>query len=135
MKRIALLIGCAFIWFCLSTGTVLANKSSVSIEGPASAEQGSEVTLRLTVTHSANSFFHYTNRLTVQVNGKPFTQWVFTSGNRPEGAVFTREVKIRIIGNTEVVAEANCNIHGSAGPAKVTILTNMTEVPATKTSE
>ena len=132
MKRIALLIGCAFIWFCLSTGTVLANKSSVSIEGPASAEQGSEVTLRLTVTHSANSFFHYTNWLKVQVNGKPLTQWEFTSGNRPEGAVFTREVKIRIIGNTEVVAEAYCNIHGSKGPAKITIVTSKTGAPVTK---
>jgi len=132
MKRIALLIGCAFIWFSFSTGTVLANKASVSIAVPASAEQGFEVTLRLTVTHSANSFFHYTNRLTVQVNGKPFTQWVFTSGNRSEGAVFTREVKVRIIGNTEVVAEAYCNIHGSKGPAKVTIVTRETESPATK---
>jgi len=132
MKKIVLLIGCAFIWFCLSTGTVLANKSSVSIAGPASADQGSEVTLRLTVTHSANSFFHYTNLLTVQVNGQPFTQWVFTSGNRPEGAVFTREVKIRIIGNTEVVAEAYCNIHGSKGPAKVTIVTSETGAPVTK---
>jgi desulfoferrodoxin (superoxide reductase-like protein) len=132
MKRIALLIGCAFVWFFLSTGPVLANQSSVSIEGPASAEQGSEVTLRLTVTHSANSFFHYTNRLTVQVNGKPFTQWVFTSGNRPEGAVFTREVKIRIIGNTEVVAEAYCNVHGSKGPAKVTIVTSETGAPVLK---
>jgi len=132
VKKIVLLIGCAFIWFCFSTGTVLANKASVSIEGPASAEQGFEATLRLTVTHNANSFFHYTNRLTVQVNGKPFTQWVFTSGNRPEEAVFTKEVKIRIIGNTEVVAEAYCNIHGSKGPVKVTIVTSETGAPGTK---
>jgi desulfoferrodoxin (superoxide reductase-like protein) len=135
MKKIALLIGCAFILLCLSTGTVLANKASVAIEGPVSAEEGSEVTLRLTVTHSANSFFHHIEWLKVQVNGKPFTQWEFTSGNRPEGAVFTREVKIRIIGNTEVVAEASCNIHGSAGPAKVTILANGTGAPVTKTNE
>ena len=132
MKKIALLAGCAFIWFCFSTGTVLANKASVSIEGPASAEQGSEVTLRLTFTHNANSFFHYSKLLTVQVNGKPFTQWVFTSGTRPEGPVFTREVKIRIIGNTEVVAEAYCNLHGSKGPAKVTIVTSETGAPGTK---
>jgi desulfoferrodoxin (superoxide reductase-like protein) len=57
---------------------------------------------------------------------------VFTSGNRPEGAVFTREVKIRIIGNTEVVAEAYCNIHGSKGPAKVMIVTSGTGAPVTK---
>jgi hypothetical protein len=132
MKRITLVISCAFIVFFLSTGTGLANKASVSIEGPASAAQGSEATLRLTITHSANSFFHYTNLVTVQVNGKPFTQWSFTSRNRPEGAIFTREVKIRVIGKTEVVVEAYCNIHGSKGPAKITILTAETGAPVTK---
>ena len=135
MKRITLLIGCVFICLCLTTGTALANKASVVIEGPASAEQGSEITLRLTVTHSANSFFHYTNWLKVQVNGIPYTQWEFTGNNRPEGEVFTREVKIPITGNTEVVAEAHCNIHGSAGPAKVTILVNEKVPPTTKTNE
>ncbi|WAC07098.1 MAG: hypothetical protein OS130_12805 [Thermodesulfobacteriota bacterium] len=129
MKKIALLIGCALIWFFSSTETVLANKTSVFIEGPSTAGKGSEVTLCLTVTHNANSFFHYTKLVTVQVNGQPFIQWVFTSGKRPEGAVFKREVKIRITGNTEVVAEAYCNIHGSEGPAKVTIVPSESGAP------
>jgi desulfoferrodoxin (superoxide reductase-like protein) len=135
MKKVALLIGFVFVWFCCATGPVLANKASVSIEGPESAEQDSEVTLRLTVTHSANTFFHYTKLLKVQVNGKPLTEWDFTSGNRPEDNIFTREVKIRITGNTEVVAEAFCNIHGSAGPAKITILSNEKGGAGSKTKE
>jgi desulfoferrodoxin (superoxide reductase-like protein) len=135
MKRIAFLISSVFVWFCLTAGVSLANKASVSIEGPKSAEQGSEVTLRLTVTHSANTFFHYTKLLKVQVNGKPLTEWDFTSSNRPEDAVFTREVKIRVTGNTEVVAEAFCNIHGSAGPAKVVIVANETGSPAAKPND
>jgi hypothetical protein len=124
MKKTALLIGAFLVWFCFAAAPVAANKSSVTIEGPKSAQQGSEVILRLTVTHNANSFFHHTKLLKVQVNGKPFTEWEFTGRNLPEGDVFTREVKIKIAADTEVVAEAYCNIHGSAGPAKVTILAN-----------
>jgi hypothetical protein len=45
-------------------GNRLANKSSVSIEGPANAGQRFRDHLRLTVTHNANSFIHYTNRVT-----------------------------------------------------------------------
>ncbi len=132
MKKIVFVIVSVCVWFCLTAGTVSANKSSVSIEGPRSADEGSEVTLRLTVTHNTNTLFHYTKQLKVQVNGKPLTEWDFTSGNRPEDAVFTKEVKIRITGNTEVVAEAFCNVHGSAGPAKVVIVANEKAPPGAK---
>ena len=39
-------------------------------------------------------------------------------GNRPEGAIFTKEIKLMVNEPLEIVAEANCNLHGSAGPAK-----------------
>lgn len=121
MKRFVLVVSCFLFLFYLSSGPVFANKSVVTIEGPASAEKGSEVVVKITVTHSANSFLHYTKSLKVQAAGKPVEQWDFTAGNRPDGATFTKEVRIKVTENTEVVAEASCNIHGSAGPAKLMI--------------
>ena len=122
MKRFVLVVSCFLFLFCLYSGPVFANKAAVTLEGPASAEKGSEVIIKITVTHSANSFMHYTKWLKVQANGKPVQQWDYTAGNRPEGETFTKEVKIKVLENTEVVAEASCNIHGSAGPAKLMIL-------------
>jgi desulfoferrodoxin (superoxide reductase-like protein) len=98
-----------------------ANKSSTAIEAPPNALKGSEVTLRVTVTHRGNNFLHYTNWLRVIANQQEIARWDFSSGRRPEAAVFTREVKINALEDLEVTAEANCNIHGSAGPVTVNI--------------
>jgi desulfoferrodoxin (superoxide reductase-like protein) len=122
MKRFVLVVSCFLFLFCLHSGPVFADKSAVTLEGPASAEKGSEVIIKITVTHSANSFIHYTKWLKVQAAGRPVQQWDFTAGNRPDGATFTKEVRIKVTENTEVVAEASCNVHGSAGPAKLMIL-------------
>jgi len=100
---------------------VFANKSEVTIEGPTQAERGSEVTLRITATHNANTASHYTEWLKVTANKKEVARWDYTKENRPEGAVFTKEIKIKVTENTEIVAEASCNNHGSKGPAKHTI--------------
>ena len=99
-----------------------ANKSEASIEGPTDAVKGSEVTLRITVTHNANTASHYTEWLKVMANKKEVGRWDYTKENRPEGAVFTREIKIKVMENTEIVAEASCNNHGSKGPAKHKIM-------------
>ncbi len=95
----------------------------MAISAPETAAKGSEVLVKLTITHSANNFFHYTNWVTLKVNGKEFSRWDFSSGNRPEAAVFSREVKIPVNEPIELIAEANCNMHGSAGPVnwKITI--------------
>ena len=100
----------------LSVG--LANKSEVSIEGPTQAAKGSEVTLRITATHNANTPSHYTEWLKVTANQKEVARWDYTKENRPEGAVFTKEIKIQVMEDTEILAEASCNNHGSKGPAK-----------------
>ena len=42
-----------------------ANKSEASIEGPMEAAKGSEVTLRITATHNANTASHHTEWLKV----------------------------------------------------------------------
>ncbi len=99
-------------------GVCFADKTAVTIEAPDQAAKGTEVVVRLHVTHSANSFFHYTNWVQVKVNGKDAALWEYSMGNRPEGAVFTKEVKLMVNEPLDIVAEANCNMHGSAGPAK-----------------
>jgi len=99
-------------------GVSSANRSEASIEGPAEAVKGSEVTLRITATHNANTASHYTDWLKVTANNREVARWDYTQGNRPEGAVFTKEVKIKVTEDTEIIAEANCNNHGSKGPAK-----------------
>ena len=101
---------------------VLANKSATSIEVPENITKGSEITIRVTVTHNANSFIHYTKWLQIMINGKEITRWDYTMGNRPEGATFTKEIKYKAEGDIEIKAEASCNIHGSAGPSIVKVL-------------
>jgi len=96
----------------------LANKSAASIEGPTSAGKGTEVTLRITVTHSANSPSHYTEWLKVSSNQKEIARWEYAKDNLPEAAQFTKEIKVKITETAEIVAEASCNNHGSKGPAK-----------------
>jgi desulfoferrodoxin (superoxide reductase-like protein) len=102
-----------FIW----ANSGLADKSGVTISAPEAVAKGSEALVKLTITHSANSFFHYTDWVYVKANGKEIGRWEYSMTNRPEGATFVREVKIPINENTEIVAEANCNMHGSKGPA------------------
>ncbi len=93
-----------------------ANKSETKIEAPASADKGSEITIKVTVTHSANSVFHYTEWLWVQVNGKEVARWDFGS-KKPEDPTFTREIKLKVDGDLEIKAKASCNMHGSANEA------------------
>jgi desulfoferrodoxin (superoxide reductase-like protein) len=121
MKKFVLAVSCLLFLFFLNSAPVFANKAATTLEGPASAERGSEVTIKITVVHSANSFLHYVKWLKVQANGNPVEEWNYTASNRPDGATFTKEIKIKVLENTEVVAEASCNIHGSAGPAKLMI--------------
>ena len=107
----------------LQVGPTLANKSAVSIEGPSGVAKGTEVTLRITVTHSANSPSHYTEWVKVTANKKEIARWDYTKDNRPEAAEFTKEIKFKVLEDTEVVAGASCNNHGSRGPAmhKITV--------------
>ncbi len=46
----------------------------------------------------------------------------FYGANKPEGATFTREIKYRVEGDSEIKAKASCNIHGSAGEAVAKVL-------------
>ncbi|MGB9627602.1 MAG: desulfoferrodoxin family protein [Thermodesulfobacteriota bacterium] len=122
-KKVISVVGIGMVLFLiLSGGIALANKSAVSIEAPQSVAKGSEITLRVTVTHNANNFLHYTKWVQIIINGKEVARWDYTLGNRPEGATFTKEIKYVVNEEIEVRAEAYCNLHGSAGPAIVKVL-------------
>jgi desulfoferrodoxin (superoxide reductase-like protein) len=100
---------------------VLANKAEASIEGPTDAVKGSEVTLRITVTHNSNTASHYTEWLKVTANKKEVARYDYSKEKLPDAAVFTKEIKITVTEDTEIVAEASCSNHGSKGPAKRTL--------------
>ncbi len=104
-------------FMCVSAGSAFADKTSVAISAPASAAPGSEITIRVTATHSANNFLHYTDWLSITANGKEIARWDFTRSKRPEDSVFTREIKYTLNENAEIKAEGHCNMHGSKGPA------------------
>ncbi len=93
----------------------LANKSSVEIEAPESASKGSEIIIKVHVSHAGNTRFHYTNWVYVKVNGEEAERWEFSGSDLPESGEFTREVKYRIEKDILIEARANCNMHGSAG--------------------
>lgn len=105
----------SLIFTLIITANVYANKASVAIDAPDSAVKGTEITIKLTITHSGNNFFHYTNWVYVKAGGKEIARWDFTRSNRPENEVFTRELKLTIDGPAVIEAQANCNVHGSAG--------------------
>jgi desulfoferrodoxin (superoxide reductase-like protein) len=108
--------------FPLYTRSAFPNKSSTSIEAPQTVPKGSEITIRVKTTHNANSSYHHTEWLKVTINQKEIARWDYKGGNLPEAEVFTKEIKVKALENTEVVAEASCNRHGSQGPTTVKIL-------------
>ena len=114
---------CSFVAVVLlfTPPTVLADKTSVSINAPASAAPGSEITIRVTATHSANNFLHYTDWLSIMVNGKEIARWNYTRTHKPESNVFTREIKFVVNEPLELKAEGHCNMHGSKGPATANV--------------
>jgi desulfoferrodoxin (superoxide reductase-like protein) len=92
-----------------------ADKSATAIEAPETAARGSEIVIRVTVTHSGNSFMHYTEWLWVKANDVTLGRWDYSSGDRPDGATFTKEIRYKVEGDVVIKAKAGCNIHGSAG--------------------
>jgi len=120
-KTMVVMITGTFVFSLLLGGSALANKSAVSVEAPASAAQGSEITIKLNVQHNSNNFLHYTNWVYLTIDGKEIARWDFSRSKRPEGEIFTREVKYIVNGPLTIEAEAHCNIHGSKGKATHTV--------------
>lgn len=111
---------CLSFFFALNA-LAWADRSAVSIEAPATAQKGSEITVKLNVTHSANSSFHHTEWAALKVNGQEVQRWEYGSRNLPAGNRFSVEYKMTVSEPLEIIAEAYCNLHGSAGPAKANV--------------
>jgi desulfoferrodoxin (superoxide reductase-like protein) len=123
MTRRSIFLSIVFSFLILQfTSHALANKAAVTIQAPASAAKGSEITIRVTVTHNANNFLHYTEWVSVMVNNQEVARWNYTGGKRPDGEVFTKEVQYTLNGDAEISAQASCNLHGSEGPATAKVL-------------
>lgn len=106
-----------FLWVVLLwANAAFANKASVSIEAPAEVTKGSEITIRLTVDHSADSLFHHVEWIQLIVNNNQIGYWRYSALDLPRAATFTKEIKYTVNENTEIRAEASCNLHGSPGP-------------------
>ena len=117
-----------FIWmaivFLLSTvlvAPVFANKASISIDAPIAVSKGTVITIKLNVTHKGNNRFHHTNWVYVKVNGEEVQRWEFTRKNKPASENFTLTFTYKVVAPIEVIAESNCNRHGSQGPANLKI--------------
>jgi len=118
MKTRKLFIGYISILFLLLyTSNALADKSAVRIESPDTVVKGSEVVIKVHVSHSANNFFHYTDWVSIKANGKEIGRWEYSMSKRPDAANFTKEIKITVNEDLLIEAQANCNLHGSAGIA------------------
>jgi desulfoferrodoxin (superoxide reductase-like protein) len=121
-RRKFLTTSAAFLGGVLMTAsTVWANKAETRLEVPDSAAKGSEITIKITVIHSANSFFHHVEWAWIQVDGKEIARWDFSSSHLPESETFTREIKTKGEGNLEIKAKASCNLHGSANEATANV--------------
>ena len=117
MKKLKIeLVVAVFIFiFCVSSGAAFANQSSVSLEAPNSVERGTEITIKVHVTHSANNYFHYTKWVSIKVDGEAIARWNYGKHKykRPKAKNFTREIKYIVTDDVIIEAEASCNIHGS----------------------
>jgi len=102
----------------LHVNKAFANKASVQIEVPESAAVGKVILIQLHVSHEGNNFIHYTDWVYVTINGSEVQRWTFSNFDRPESENFTRTINHTMTGPIEITAEADCNIHGSAGIAK-----------------
>ena len=115
-KKASAFVTLLFVLLIFTT-PAFANKASVTLQVPASAQKGSELTVRVNVSHEGNSFLHHVQWVYIKVNGKEIARWEYSSTNRPESENFFKEVKVTANEPLEIVAEASCNLHGSAGPA------------------
>ena len=105
----------------VSATTALADKASVTISAPESVVKGTEVTIKIQVTHSGNNFIHYVDWAKIGIDGKEVARWDFAWNKRAESKIFEREFKYVVNAPVEISAEANCNLHGSKGLAKASI--------------
>jgi len=121
MKKKLFITSLSVVFFLLFSLNGFANKTSVKITAPEKAEKGTEVTVKIEVNHFGNSKGHYTDWVKVKINGEEYKTWEYKPDKLPEDQNFEIEFTITIEETTEIIAEGNCNKHGSKGEEKVTI--------------
>jgi desulfoferrodoxin (superoxide reductase-like protein) len=91
------------------------------VKAPEKAEKGSEVTIVINVKHMGNTAGHYTDWVSLKINGKEVKRWEYTKEERPEAANFKLEYKWTLDAKTTIEVKGNCNKHGSTGAKKAVI--------------
>ncbi len=120
-KHVITCILSLFVFLLFSVST-FANKTTVKIIAPEKAEKGTEITIKIEVSHIGNSKGHYTDWVYVKINGEEYKRWEYSKENLPDNQNFTLEFKIKAESNLEIIAKGNCNKHGSKGEDKVTVV-------------
>lgn len=120
MRKILFCVTITIIYSCIVT-PLFANKTSVSIDCPAGAKPGEEVIVSIVVSHLGNNSMHHTDWVWLKVNGIEVKKWEYSGNSLPPSEDFTVTFKIKITSDTEVTAQGDCNMHGSAGIDKKTI--------------
>jgi len=119
MKKIFLLF--LTVMFIAVSGIAFANKTEVKVSLPAQVKKGSKITITINVMHKGNSVGHHTDWVYLKINGKEVKRWSYDKNNLPSDGNFTLTYTYTVTENTlSVEAEGDCNIHGTAGPAKAT---------------
>ncbi len=106
----------------ISANTAWGDKPTVTIEAPAEVPKGSEITIRITIDHSANDPIHHVEWVQVSVNYQVVVWREYSLFNLPDGETFSIEIKHTVNEDTEIRAEASCNLHGSRGPTFFKVL-------------
>lgn len=96
----------------------MADKAAVAIFAPETVKKGAEIVIRIKVTHNGNNMVHHVDWARISVNDKEIGRWDYSWTNLPESDSFEREVKYVAVAPFEVSAQADCNLHGSAGVVK-----------------
>jgi len=119
MKKISLLV--LTLMFVSFAGIALANKTTVKITIPAQVKKGSQITITINVMHKGNTPGHHTDWVYLKINGKEVKRWTYDKDHMPPDGNFTLLYTYVATDNIlNVEAAGDCNIHGSAGPAKAT---------------
>lgn len=118
--RVVLVSAILCVWFA---SFAWANKSAVSLEAPAEAKRGEVVEIIITVRHNGNNIFHYTNWVSLKINGQEVQRWEYSMFSRPESEDFTLKYRQTVDGSMDIQAQANCSRHGSDNTAEATIST------------
>jgi len=119
--RIRFTLVASLFLLVVSATTAFADKASVTISAPESVVKGTEVTIKIQVTHSGNNFIHHVDWAKIGIDGKEIARWDFSWNKRAESKIFEREFKYVVNAPVEISTEANCNLHGSKGLAKASI--------------